>query len=31
RFYERLGAERHGQKIFLRLSGEALRTAAARI
>ncbi|MDG4855418.1 GNAT family N-acetyltransferase [Mesorhizobium sp. WSM3866] len=31
RFYERLGAERHGQKIFLRLSGEALRTAAVRI
>ncbi|MDG4885647.1 GNAT family N-acetyltransferase [Mesorhizobium sp. WSM4884] len=28
RFYARLGAERHGQKIFLRLSGEALRTAA---
>ncbi|WFP77098.1 GNAT family N-acetyltransferase [Mesorhizobium sp. WSM4906] len=28
RFYDRLGAERHGQKIFLRLSGEALRTAA---
>ncbi|MCA0055398.1 MULTISPECIES: GNAT family N-acetyltransferase [unclassified Mesorhizobium] len=24
RFYDRLGAERHGQKIFLRLSGEAL-------
>jgi GNAT superfamily N-acetyltransferase len=28
RFYYRLGAERHGQKIFLRLSGEALRMAA---
>ncbi len=28
RFYDRLGAERHGQKIFLRLSGEALRMAA---
>ncbi|MDX8446277.1 GNAT family N-acetyltransferase [Mesorhizobium captivum] len=28
RFYGRLGAERHGQKVFLRLSGEALRTAA---
>ncbi|RWA58049.1 GNAT family N-acetyltransferase [Mesorhizobium sp.] len=28
RFYDRFGAERHGQKIFLRLSGEALRTAA---
>ncbi|WP_192246351.1 GNAT family N-acetyltransferase [Mesorhizobium silamurunense] len=28
RFYDRLGADRHGQKIFLRLSGEALRTAA---
>jgi GNAT superfamily N-acetyltransferase len=25
RFYGRLGAERHGQKVFLRLSGEALR------
>ncbi|MGX5843223.1 N-acetyltransferase family protein [Mesorhizobium sp. ArgA1] len=25
RFYDRLGAERHGQKVFLRLSGEALR------
>ncbi|MBZ9806759.1 MULTISPECIES: GNAT family N-acetyltransferase [unclassified Mesorhizobium] len=24
RFYDRLGAERHGQKLFLRLSGEAL-------
>ncbi|CDX26014.1 GCN5-like N-acetyltransferase [Mesorhizobium sp. ORS 3324] len=30
RFYDRLGAERHGQKAFLRLSGGALRTAAAR-
>ncbi|TIV92176.1 MAG: GNAT family N-acetyltransferase, partial [Mesorhizobium sp.] len=28
RFYDRFGAERHGQKIFLRLSSEALRTAA---
>ena len=28
RLYERLGAERHGQKIFLRLSGDALKTAA---
>lgn len=28
RFYDRLGAERHGQKISLRLSGEALRAAA---
>nr|WP_245525847.1 GNAT family N-acetyltransferase [Mesorhizobium sp. M00.F.Ca.ET.216.01.1.1] len=28
RFYARLGVERHGQKIFLRLSGEALETAA---
>jgi GNAT superfamily N-acetyltransferase len=26
RFYDRLGAERHGQKIFLRLSGDALKT-----
>ena len=25
RFYARLGAERHGQKIFLRLSGDALK------
>ncbi len=25
RFYDRLGAERHGQKLFLRLSGEALK------
>jgi GNAT superfamily N-acetyltransferase len=28
RFYDRLGAERHGQKIFLRLSGASLRIAA---
>jgi len=28
RFYARLGAERHGQKIFLRLSAKALETAA---
>ena len=28
RFYDRLGAERHGQKIFLRLSGHALKTLA---
>jgi GNAT superfamily N-acetyltransferase len=27
RFYDRLGAERHGQKVFLRLSGEALKAA----
>ena len=26
RFYGRLGAERHGQKVFLRLSGEALKS-----
>lgn len=26
RFYDRLGAERHGQKVFLRLSGEALKS-----
>jgi len=25
RLYDRLGAERHGQKVFLRLSGEALK------
>ena len=25
RFYDRLGAEWHGQKVFLRLSGEALK------
>jgi GNAT superfamily N-acetyltransferase len=25
RFYARLGAERHAQKIFLRLSGDALK------
>ncbi|UCI08266.1 GNAT family N-acetyltransferase [Mesorhizobium sp. B1-1-8] len=28
RFYDRLGAERHGQKVFLRLSGEALKAIA---
>ena len=28
RFYARLGAERHGQKIVLRLSGESLAVAA---
>ncbi|RUU10460.1 GNAT family N-acetyltransferase [Mesorhizobium sp. M6A.T.Ca.TU.002.02.2.1] len=28
RFYDGLGAERHGQKIFLRLSGEALKAIA---
>lgn len=28
RLYERLGAERHGQKIFLRVAGEALKIAA---
>jgi GNAT superfamily N-acetyltransferase len=28
RFYAGLGAQRHGQKVFLRLSGEALQTAA---
>ncbi|RRI02764.1 GNAT family N-acetyltransferase [Mesorhizobium tamadayense] len=28
RFYNRLGAERHGQKIFLRLSGAALKKIA---
>ena len=28
RFYSRLGAERHGQKIVLRLSGESLAVAA---
>ncbi|RJT39742.1 GNAT family N-acetyltransferase [Mesorhizobium waimense] len=28
RFYAQLGVERHGQKIFLRLSGEALAAAA---
>lgn len=27
RFYDRLGVERHGQKVFLRLSGEALKAA----
>ncbi|MER9141011.1 GNAT family N-acetyltransferase [Mesorhizobium sp. M0830] len=25
RFYARLGAERHGQKVFLRISGDALK------
>jgi GNAT superfamily N-acetyltransferase len=30
RFYAGLGAERHGQKVFLRLSGEALATTAAK-
>ncbi|MER8446703.1 GNAT family N-acetyltransferase [Mesorhizobium sp. M1066] len=29
RFYGRLGAERHGQKVFLRLSGDALKAARA--
>jgi GNAT superfamily N-acetyltransferase len=28
RFYARLGAERHDQKVFLRLSGEALKAIA---
>ncbi|RWF16041.1 MAG: GNAT family N-acetyltransferase [Mesorhizobium sp.] len=28
RFYDRLGAERHGQKVFLRLSGDALNKVA---
>lgn len=28
RFYARLGAERHGQKVFLRLSGDALKAIA---
>ena len=28
RFYDRLGAERHGQKVFLRLTGPALKTVA---
>jgi len=28
RFYARLGAERHGQKVFLRLPGEALKAVA---
>ncbi|OHV85386.1 GNAT family N-acetyltransferase [Mesorhizobium sp. ORS 3428] len=28
RFYDRLGAERHGQKVFLRLSGKALENVA---
>ncbi|CCV10570.1 GNAT family N-acetyltransferase [Mesorhizobium sp. STM 4661] len=30
RFYARLGAERHDQKVFLRLSGEALQAIAAK-
>jgi GNAT superfamily N-acetyltransferase len=30
RFYAGLGAERHGQKVFLRLSGEALQAAATK-
>ncbi|CCV04353.1 putative acetyltransferase [Mesorhizobium metallidurans STM 2683] len=30
RFYARLGAERHDQKVFLRLSGEALKKVLAR-
>ena len=28
RFYDRLGTERHGQKVFLRLSGDALNKVA---
>ncbi|CDX63368.1 GCN5-related N-acetyltransferase [Mesorhizobium plurifarium] len=28
RFYDRLGAERHGQKVFLRVSGDALNRIA---
>ncbi|MBN9219937.1 MAG: GNAT family N-acetyltransferase [Mesorhizobium sp.] len=28
RFYDRLGAERHGQKVFLRLPGHALKRIA---
>ena len=28
RLYDRLGAERHGQKVFLRLSGDALNKVA---
>lgn len=28
RFYDRLGAERHGQKVFLRLPGDALNKVA---
>ena len=28
RFYDRLGAERHGQKVFLRLPGPVLKTIA---
>ncbi|MET3579175.1 GNAT superfamily N-acetyltransferase [Mesorhizobium robiniae] len=30
RFYDGLGAERHGQKIFLRLSGETLKAIATK-
>lgn len=30
RFYARLGAERHDQKVFLRLSGEALEKVSAK-
>lgn len=30
RFYARLGAERHDQKVFLRLSGEALKKILAK-
>ncbi|TIO06558.1 GNAT family N-acetyltransferase [Mesorhizobium sp.] len=30
RFYDGLGAERHDQKVFLRLSGEALKAIPAR-
>jgi GNAT superfamily N-acetyltransferase len=30
RFYARLGAERHGQKVFLRLSGNALKVITPR-
>jgi GNAT superfamily N-acetyltransferase len=30
RFYARLGAERHDQKVFLRLSGDALKAIAPR-
>jgi hypothetical protein len=30
RFYDSLGADRHGQKIFLRLSGEALEAIATK-
>lgn len=30
RFYDGLGADRHGQKVFLRLSGEALKAIAIK-